>query len=202
MALQYKLVCCLRLAAVLFVNWLTGFVSMTVLIYCNVFHENWRLRHAPITCTMACKEVKVGEGQGETEHTVVPNVASWNVGFLWVRIFLLLGSVSGKTIFHLSFSPREYFILIREFICANPSRLSSPSEFKVTAPRKEQVRTCNNAVRLLNRLSYWCLSADLLCADWSLRKSRSWRNRQFNEKHYKGLHDWRFEWLNARLSST
>jgi hypothetical protein len=39
-----------------------------------------------MTCTVAWKEVKAGGreergGSKETEHTVVPNVALWNVGF-------------------------------------------------------------------------------------------------------------------------
>jgi hypothetical protein len=39
------------------------------------------LKLAPVTCTVARKTVKEDGGEGSIEHTVVPNVALWNVDF-------------------------------------------------------------------------------------------------------------------------
>jgi hypothetical protein len=76
--------------------------------------------------------------QGNIEHTVVPNAALRNVGFQWLlHVFPCKESIT-----------LEFCTLIRELSYTNP-HLSSPSEKKVTTLRKEQVQTCNNAVRLL-----------------------------------------------------
>jgi hypothetical protein len=77
-------------------------------------------------------------------------------------------------------------VLIRELSYTNPW-LFSPPEKKVnntmlgTGANLQQRSSAAEAsvTRLLNRLSSCCLSADLLCADWSLTKSRTRLSRQF-----------------------
>jgi hypothetical protein len=78
-----------------------------------------------------------GRKQGNIEHTVVPNVASWNDGFQRMRTVLLNIFTCKES------SACEYCILICKLGYTNP-RLSSPPEKKVTTVRKEQVQTCNN----------------------------------------------------------
>jgi hypothetical protein len=61
------------------------FHNSIILAHYSVFQWNWWLKCAPITWPVAWKEAKEGGGrgrkQGNIEHTVVPNVAPWNVGF-------------------------------------------------------------------------------------------------------------------------
>jgi hypothetical protein len=57
-----------------------------------IFQWNWQLKHAPITCTIAWKEVKEGGGrkQGNIEHTVVPNVACGTLVSRECELFCLM----------------------------------------------------------------------------------------------------------------
>jgi hypothetical protein len=65
----------------------------------------------------------------------------WNIGFQWKQIVLLdVFSCKESTTL-------EYCILICKLNYTNP-RFSSPSEKNVTTLCKEQVQTCNSAVRL------------------------------------------------------
>jgi hypothetical protein len=107
----------------------------------------------------------------------MPNVVLWNIGFQWMRIVFLM-YLHAKN--HILMNT----VLIHEHSCTDP-HLPSQSEKMVETLRKEQVRTCNNAVLLLmllsHRLSSCCLWADL-CIDWSFTKSRTWLSRQLNWK--------------------
>jgi hypothetical protein len=78
----------------------------------------------------------------------------------------------------------EYYTLIHKLGHGNPC-LSSASENKVTVLHKELAWTRNNIIWLqmllwhvLNKLSWYCLAADLLCTDWSLTR-RTWLSCQF-----------------------
>jgi hypothetical protein len=85
--------------------------------FCSVFQQNWRLRPAPITSTVAWKEVKLEGGggikYGNMEHTAVPNVPLRNAGFQWILI-VLLNVFSCK-----ESSTREHCVLIRELRYSN-----------------------------------------------------------------------------------
>jgi hypothetical protein len=158
-----------------------------IVFYYYHFLCNLRLRPAPITRNAASKEESKGGfreiKQGHIDYTVVPNLSQWIVGFQWMQ-FVLLNAFSCK-----ESSMQEYCVLIRRLSYTNP-HLSSPSESKVTTLRKEQVRTCNCAVRLsmfssrgvLNSLSSCCSVADRLCA-LSLTKSRAQLGHQYYQKH-------------------
>jgi hypothetical protein len=140
--------------------------------------------------------------QGNTEHTVVPNVALWNTGFWWMRI-VLLNAFTCKEL-----STHKYCILICGLSCTNPC-LSSPTENEVMALHKEQMQTWNSTsaasapiTQLLNRLSFCCVSGELY-ADWPLTKSIMWLRCHFYWKtqYFKCVWLW-LTWWNCRVTAT
>jgi hypothetical protein len=120
-----------------------------------------------------------GRKWGIVEHTVVPNVALWNIGFQWIRIVLL------NVFAYKESSTPEFCILICELRCINPLffsiRIEGYNTLQGTATNLQQCSSAADATvtRLLNRLSFCCLSADLLSADWSLTENRTQLSHQF-----------------------
>jgi hypothetical protein len=49
--------------------------------YYSIFQLDWWLKHAPITCTVACMAVREKGENKETEHIAVPDIALENTGF-------------------------------------------------------------------------------------------------------------------------
>jgi hypothetical protein len=112
----------------------------------SVFQQNWRLRPSPITSTVAWKELKWEGGGGikhrNMEHTVVPNVPLWNVGFQWILI-VLLNVFSCK-----ESSTCEHCVFIRELSYSN-TRLQQ---------RRLQHYTRNGCELATTQFGCWCFS--------------------------------------------
>jgi hypothetical protein len=143
----------------------------------------WSVHQSYDTCTLTWKGVKVGETrgrkQGNLEHTVVPNVALWNFGSSDCELFCQMYlQANNQVLMNMCVNSRAWLYKSTTFF---------PSEKKVnnttlgTGANLQHRSSAADATitRLLNRLSSCSLSADLLCADWSLTKSRTRLSRQF-----------------------
>jgi hypothetical protein len=150
----------------------------------SVFQQNWRPKRAPITCTLSWPGVTVGrEDEEEARKLETYSGAKCSIVERW---FPVTGNCFVKCIFKQIIKYSWTCVLIRELGYANP-RLFSSSEKKInnttlgTGAISQHSSSAVDAyiTRLLNRLSVCSLSADLLCADLSLTKSRTRLSRQF-----------------------
>lgn len=98
-----------------------------------------------------------GEGNKETEYTVVPNVILSNISFQWMQTVLLNVFARKES------NTPEYCTLINNELLYATRHFSSVSQNRVTSLHKKQVHTCNNSLAAdastVSLLTEWDLDA-------------------------------------------